>query len=89
MKSFNKKSKPKHCHPKKKYRKIVDCDYIIINPCVPSGYVMFVDFANCFDYRIGINKGIGVIVNNPTYKKLLELARSKHFIIYNNVARGD
>jgi hypothetical protein len=50
---------------------------------------MFIDFANCFDYGIGINKGIGAIVNEYGYKKLLESARSKHFIIYNNIVRWD
>ena len=81
MKTFNKKHKPKHLHTKKKYRRIVDCDKIIITKYVPSQYMMWIDLST----QSMMGDGIGVVVNKETYEQLHKIAKYKQHIIYDNV----
>jgi len=82
MKAFNKKHKPKHFHTKRKYRRIVNCEKIIVNKHVPTDFIMFLDL----EY-LGYDQGIGVIISQSTYDKLLRIAKQRQHILYDNIAK--
>ena len=81
MKAFNKKHKPKHLYTKKKYRRIINCDKIIISKYIPNQFMTWIDLSTQSIFE----KGLGVLVNKETYEQLRKIAKYKQHILYDNV----